>query len=241
MQRTTACQNRTIIEHTMNSNENSAGKTRIIIIDDHPIMRQGLAQLINNESDLEVVFEADSAAQAFDFVQKDTPDLAIVDISLPDKSGLELIKDFKSMVPDLKCLVMSMHDEAVYAERVLRAGGKGYIMKQAGGEKLVQAIRQVLAGGVYASETISARILANLSGGAKNADSCSVDLLTDREFEVFQHIGRGMSTKEIAAQLHISVKTVEVHRVNIKEKLNIGTANELVHFAVRWLDAEKIS
>ena len=225
----------------MNPTDNTPAKTKIIIIDDHPIMRQGLAQLINNEPDLEVVLEADSAKQAFEFVQKDQPDLALVDISLPDKNGLELIKDFRAIVPTLKCLVMSMHDETVYAERVLRSGGKGYIMKQAGGEMLIKAIRQILAGGVYASENISARILANLSGGVKGSDSCSVDLLTDREFEVFQHIGKGLSTKEIAAQLHISVKTVEVHRVNIKEKLGIGTANELVHFAVRWLDAEKIS
>lgn len=211
---------------------------RLLIVDDHPMMRNGLAQLIDNEGDLKVLAQADNAGQALNAVAKHKFDLALVDISLPDKNGLELIKDIRALHPGLPILVVSMHDEMIYAERVLRAGARGYIMKQEGGQKFLQAIRQVLAGQVYVSEKMSARILENFSGHQPGAAESPVRRLSDREFEVFQLIGQGVSTSEIAVRLHLSVKTVEVHRANIKQKLGLGTATELVRYAVRWLDSQ---
>lgn len=211
---------------------------RILIVDDHPMMRTGLAQLIDHEHDLKVCAEADNAGQAINAAARQKFDLALVDISLPDKNGLELIKDLHSLKPDLPILVVSMHDEMIYAERALRAGARGYIMKQEGGEKFLLAIRQVLAGRVFVSEKMSARILENFSSGQAENPSSPVRCLSDREFEVFQLIGQGIGTRDIAGRLRLSVKTVEVHRASIKEKLNLATATELVHYAVRWLDAQ---
>jgi DNA-binding NarL/FixJ family response regulator len=162
----------------------------------------------------------------------------LADISLPGKNGLELIKDFHAVRPGLPVLVISMHDESLYAERVLRAGGRGYIMKQEGGKKLMQAIRQVLGGKIYVSEKMSGDILEMFSGRRAGAESSPVEKLTDREFEVFQFIGRGKGTREIAEKLHLSVKTVEVHRLNIKTKLKFKSAPELIHFAARWLESQ---
>ena len=211
---------------------------RLLIVDDHPMMRNGLAQLIDNEGDLKVCAEADNAGQAINAVAKQKFDLALVDISLPDKNGLELIKDLRILKPELPILVVSMHDEMIYAERALRAGARGYIMKQEGGQKFLIAIRQVLAGKVFVSEKMSARILENFSGNQPADSGSPVKKLSDREFEVFQLIGQGVGTRDIAGRLHLSVKTVEVHRANIKEKLRIATATELIHYAVRWLDAQ---
>jgi DNA-binding NarL/FixJ family response regulator len=211
---------------------------RVLIVDDHPMMRQGLAQLIDNEPDLKVVAEADTGGQGLDIVVAQKLDLALVDISLPDKNGLELIKDIRSVNADLPVLIVSMHDEALYAERVLRAGARGYIMKQEGGKKLLQAIRQVLTGQIYVSEKMSARILEAFSGARPGETASPVARLSDREFEVFQLIGQGKGTKEIAQHLNLSVKTVEVHRAKIKEKLSLLTAIDLVRYAVRWSEAQ---
>lgn len=211
---------------------------RVLIVDDHPMMRTGLAQLIGNEDDLKVCAEADNAGQALDAVAKQKFDLMLLDISLPDKNGLELIKDIRALKPELPILVVSMHDEMIYAERVLRAGARGYIMKQEGGQKFLVAIRQVLAGKVFVSEKMSARILENFSGNKAENSGSPVQRLSDREFEVFQLIGQGIGTRDIAGRLHLSVKTVEVHRANIKEKLQLTTATELVRYAVRWLDSQ---
>jgi DNA-binding NarL/FixJ family response regulator len=211
---------------------------QLLIVDDHPMMRTGLAQLIATEDGLKVCVEADNAGQALDAVSKQKFDLALVDISLPDKNGLELIKDMRALNPKLPILVVSMHDEMIYAERVLRAGARGYIMKQEGGQKFLQAIRQVLGGQIYVSEKMSARILENLSGNQSGTAGSPVRKLSDREFEVFQLIGQGVGTSEIATRLHLSVKTVEVHRANIKQKLNLSTATELVRYAVRWVDSQ---
>jgi DNA-binding NarL/FixJ family response regulator len=211
---------------------------RVLIVDDHPMMRQGLAQLIDNELDLKVVAEADTGGQGLDIVVKEKLDLAVLDISLPDRNGLELIKDIRSVKPELPVLVISMHDEALYAERVLRAGARGYIMKQEGGMKLLQAIRQVLTGQIYVSEKMSARILETFSGRKSEQSASPVARLSDREFEVFQLIGQGKGTKEIAQHLNLSVKTVEVHRAKIKEKLTLQTATDLVRYAVRWTESE---
>jgi DNA-binding NarL/FixJ family response regulator len=217
---------------------NSKAKKRILIVDDHPMMRQGLAQLITSEPDLMVCCEADTAGQALDLAAAQKPDLALVDISLPDKNGLELIKDIHVLCPKVLILVVSMHDESLYAERVLRAGARGYIMKQEGGKKLVEAIRQVLSGRIYVSEKMSARILEIFSGRRSENAGSSVERLSDREFEVFQLISEGKGTREIAGHLHLSVKTVEVHRANIKEKLKVNTATDLIRYAVRWSEAQ---
>lgn len=217
--------------------QTKCSRGRIYIVDDHPMMRDGLRALISGENDLEVCGEAEDAAPALEQIEKLRPDLAIVDITLRSTSGLELIKDLKSRTPDVPALVISMHDESLYAERVLRAGGRGYVMKQEGGKKIMEAIRHVLGGGTFVSPKVSARILDAFSG-ARPERSSPIEMLTDREFEVFQLIGRGLSTKEIAAKLHVSAKTIEVHRVNIKQKLNVGTAPELIRFAVRWVEAQ---
>ena len=210
---------------------------RVLIVDDHPMMRTGLAQLIDNEPDLKVCAEADNAGQALDVIARQPFDLILLDISLPDKNGLELIKDVLTLKSGLPILVVSMHDELLYAERVLRAGGRGYIMKQEGGKKFLQAIRQVLSGQVYVSEKMSAQILENVSGRHNEASASPIERLTDREFEVFQLIGQGNSTRDIAQQLRLSVKTVEVHRANIKKKLKLRTATDLVSHAIRWVES----
>ena len=203
------------------------------------MMRTGLAQLIDNEGDLKVCAEADNAGQALDIAVSQTLDLILLDISLPDKNGLELIKDIRALKPGLPILAVSMHDEALYTERVLRAGGRGYIMKQEGGKKLLLAIRQVLNGQIYVSEKMSAGILETFSGRPAEATTSPVQQLSDREFEVFRLIGQGKSTREIAVHLHLSAKTVEVHRLNIKKKLKLKTATDLVRHAVRWLETEE--
>lgn len=201
------------------------------------MMRQGLAQLIGNEPDLTFA-EAENAHEALKAIATERPDLVLADITLPGKSGLELIKDIQAMYPGLAVLVISMHDESLYAERVLRAGGRGYIMKQEGGKKLMEAIRHVLNGQIYVSETMSAKILEIFSGRRSEVSRSPVERLTDREFEVFQLIGQGNSTRDIAERLHVSSKTVEVHRVNIKQKLQLKTASELIRYAVRWVESQ---
>jgi DNA-binding NarL/FixJ family response regulator len=213
-------------------------KKSILIVDDHPMMREGVALLISREKDLEVCGEADTAPAAIELVAQTKPHLVMVDITLPGRSGLELIKDIHAVSPDTLVLVVSMHDESLYAERVLRAGGRGYVMKQEGGKKLMEAIRQVLNGQIYVSPAISVRILEAFSGHTKESTHSGIERLTDREFEVFRLIGQGASTREIAKRLRLSVKTVEVHRLNIKSKLRLSTASELVHYAVRWMQSQ---
>jgi len=218
-----------------------AAKKRILIVDDHPMMRQGLAQLIDHEPDLAVCGEADTAGQALIAVDKHKPELVLADISLPDKNGLELIKDLQTMHSTVPILVVSMHDESLYAERVLRAGGRGYIMKQEGGKKLMEAIRQVLGGQIYVSEKMSAKILEIFSGRRPQAAGSPLEQLSDREFEVFRLIGQGKTTREIAEHLHLSVKTVEVHRANIRKKLKLASGTDVVHQAIRWIESQKPS
>jgi DNA-binding NarL/FixJ family response regulator len=212
-------------------------RRQVLIVDDHPMMRDGLVQLIDHEPDLVAAAQADSAASAVAMLQKAVPDLLLMDISLPDKNGLELIKDVQALYPALPVLVVSMHDESLYAERVLRAGGRGYIMKQEGGKKLMQAIRQVLDGRIYVSEKISAKILETFSGHRGSSQS-HVEKLSDREFEVFQLLGQGKGTRDMSEYLHISIKTVEVHRANIRKKLELSNGAELVRYAIRWAAAQ---
>jgi len=211
---------------------------QIFIVDDHPLFREGLVGLVKRETDLAVCGEADNAPQALSAIESLKPDLVLADIGLPGKSGLELVKDIRAVRPELAVLVISMHDETLYAERVLRAGGRGYIMKQEGGKKLMQAIRQVLDGKIYVSEKMSADILEIFSGRRAGAEGSPVEQLTDREFEVFQLLGPGKGTRDIAEKLHLSVKTVEAHRANIKTKLKLKSSPELIRSAVRWSEAQ---
>ena len=214
----------------------ATNRTRVLIVDDHPMTRAGLVHVINHQPDLVVCCEAENAAGALDAVDASRPDLVLADITLPGKSGLELIKDIKAIRPGLPILVISMHDESLYAERVLRAGARGYITKHEGGEKLMQAARHVLSGQIYVSEKMSAHILERFSGG-QAAPVCSlVAQLSDREFGVFELLGQGLSAHEIAARLHISTKTVDAHRANIKAKLVIKTTSELISYAARWIE-----
>ena len=214
-------------------------KKRVLIIDDHPIMRQGLAQLINHQSDFMVCGEAEDAFEALKAITVTTPDVAIVDISLKQRNGIELIKDIRIHHPNLEILVLSMHDESLYAERVLRAGAKGYIMKQEGAEKVMVALRQIMKGQVYVSDNMASKILQIFAGGRKNGSDSPMETLSDREFEVFQLIGQGRGTRQIAEDLHLSVKTVETHREHIKVKLKLKEAVSLLRFAVQWVESQK--
>jgi DNA-binding NarL/FixJ family response regulator len=203
------------------------------------MMREGLAHFIGRQPDMMVCGEAGDAGEALEKVRLLKPNLILADITLPGRNGLELIKDIQSLDARVAVLVLSMHDELFYAERVLRAGGRGYVMKQEGGKKIVEAIRQVTAGHVFLSEKMSARILEVFSGRRLTAGKSAVESLTDREFEVFQLIGQGMATKDLALELHVSPKTIEVHRANIKAKLQIKTMAELIRHAVRWVESER--
>lgn len=214
------------------------GKKRILLVDDHPFMRVGLASLIDRQADLTVCGEAGNPAEAFAALPKCKPDLVLTDLTMPGRSGLEFIKDLIAAEPKLAILVVSMHDEVVHAERVLRAGARGYIMKEAGGENLLAAIRQVLSGQVYLSTRMSARILEGMSGTKPRGSTSPIEKLTDREFEIFQLIGHGKSTRDIAEQLHLSTKTVDVHRSHIKEKLDLKDVTALIRHAVRWVETQ---
>jgi DNA-binding NarL/FixJ family response regulator len=213
-------------------------RKRLLLVDDHPFMRAGLAGLIDRQPDLSVCAEAGNPVEAFQALEKTKPDLVLTDLTMPGRSGLEFIKDLRAAEPNLAILVISMHDETVHAERALRAGARGYIMKEAGGENLLAAIRTVLRGEVYLSPRMSARVLENLSGARPRGSSSPIEKLSDREFQVFQLIGQGKSTRDIAAQLHLSPKTVDVHRANIKEKLDLTDATALIRHAVRWVETQ---
>lgn len=208
---------------------------RVVLIDDHPIMRRGLAVLIRAEGGLEVCGEAGSAREGLEVIDKLKPDLAVIDLTLPDKSGLELVKDVRAACPATQCLVLSMHDETMYGERAIRAGARGYVMKEAAADHLVTAIHKILGGGLYVSEALNARMLEQMSGASRSKAS-GVDALTDRELEILELIGRGVATKNIAVQLSISARTVEAHRAHIKEKLGITDGPALVRHAVQWVE-----
>ncbi len=209
------------------------------MVDDHPVMRLGLSQLIRAEEDLEVCGEASTAREALDYFGSQSADLIILDIALPDKDGVELLKDLRALRPDLAALIVSMHDENLYAERVLRAGAKGYVMKQEAPGNLIKAIRTVLGGNVFVSPNIAARIVQNFAATGGTSSS-PVGRLTDRELEVFRLIGQGFGSREIAGKLKISSRTVDAHRAHIKEKLGLRDATELMHRAVNWVATGKL-
>ncbi len=212
---------------------------KILLVDDHPLMRKGLAMTLEAEPDLNVYSQVPSAEDALNVVNEEVPDIAIVDISLPGMSGIELIKHLLALHPDLPVLIVSRHDEMLYAERAIRAGARGYIMKLEAGDVIVQAVRRVLKGGVYVSDEINERLLMGMMSGRGSIAESPLEILSDRELEVFELTGRGLGTRDIAERLHLSVKTVESYRARIKTKLNLGTATELVQHAVQWVESER--
>jgi DNA-binding NarL/FixJ family response regulator len=214
-------------------------KRKIFIVDDHPIVRQGLMQMINAENDLIICGQGEDAYQALKQIRTLKPDLTLLDISLKDTGGIELLKELRAQDPDLRVLILSMHDESLYAERALRAGGRGYIMKQEAPQVLLEAIRKVLNGEIYVSEKMSTVLIQRMVGNRKSNGTLPMDRLTDREMEIFRMIGGGMTVKEIAEKLFLSAKTIEAHREHIKEKLSLKTSAELLRFAIRNAPDEK--
>lgn len=231
-------------QSSMNSNGTNqcitaTRKSRVFVVDDHPIVRQGLALLINREPDLMVCGEAEDAHTAMQSIATARPDIMVVDISLNGPDGLDLLKDVRTHNVELPVLILSMHDESIYAERALRAGAQGYIMKQEATEKVLVALRRILSCEIYVSERIANRMLQRFIGNRGGTRPSSVADLTDRELEVFRLIGEGHSTRQIAEELHISVKTVESYQAHIKEKLSLRSARELVQHAIQWSVGEK--
>jgi DNA-binding NarL/FixJ family response regulator len=216
----------------------SGQKLRVLIVDDHPIVREGLAQMIDRQPDLMVCAMVDGVREAMSAIRDAAPNIAIVDLTLKDLGGLELVKMIAAAFPELPSLVLSMHDEKLYAERALRAGARGYIMKQEGTAKLMTALRVVLNGEIYLSEKMAARVLGKLVRGRVEADGSPLNTLSDRELEVFELIGRGFGTRQIAERLCVSIKTVESHREHIKQKLKLRNATELVQHATQWATQE---
>ena len=213
-------------------------KQRILIVDDHPIVREGLTTIINEQTDLVVCGEAEDAQTALEAVGTLRPDLMIVDVSLKGINGIELVKLIQRRYEKIPILVLSMHDESLYVERVLRAGARGYIMKQEGTEKVVTAIHKILGGDIYVSEAMRKKLLRTFQESQPETSGPSVERLSDRELEVFRLIGQGYGTRQIADTLHVSVKTVNTYRQHIKEKLKFETGSELLRHAIQWVQSE---
>jgi DNA-binding NarL/FixJ family response regulator len=210
-------------------------KIRVLLVDDHPILRKGLAQLINLEADMIVCGEAEDGPKAFELAGTLNPDVAVIDVSLKGSNGIELIKNLKARYPDLPTLMLSMYDESLYAERALRAGSLGYIMKEEAIEQVLVAIRRVLAGEIFLSDKMKSKMLQQLATGRSKQVLSPIEALTDRELEVFRMIGEGKSTRQIATDLHLSVRTVEAYREYIKAKLTLKNSTELVQHAFHWV------
>jgi len=213
-------------------------KAQILLVDDHPIVRDGLTTIIDHQRDLNVCGGADDAHQAMKAIGELKPDVVVVDISLKNSDGIELTKTIKTKYPKLPVVVLSVHDESVYAERALRAGARAYLMKEVASENIVYAIRTVLKSEVYVSETISKKFLHKIAGDKADKTKTSIENLSDREFEIFRLIGDGLKASQIAKNLHLSVKTVETYRGRLKEKLNLDSATELLQYAIKWAKSE---
>ncbi len=209
---------------------------QILVVDDHPIVREGLRRLIDQEKDLAVCGEAETVAEAELAIRDLKPDLVIVDITLKQGDGIDLVKESRASYPQLPILVLSMHDEVIYAERVVSAGANGYIMKQADSDELLRAMRRVLGGGTYVSEAIGNSMVRNLASGGRQVASNPIERLSDRELQILQMIGTGLSTRQVAEALGLSKKTVESHRERIKRKLHLATGSQLVQYALNWSD-----
>lgn len=221
--------------------------TKVIIVDDHPIVRQGIAQLINREKDIQVCLEAGTAREALEILRKCSetpgciPDIAIVDMSLPGVSGIDLTKSLNTSYPGLRVLMVSMHDEFLYAERALKAGARGYVMKQEEPTILLGAIRKIMNDEIYLSDGMYSEMLQRTFRGAPGTPMSPVSFLSDKELEVLQLMGKGNRTADIARELHRSIKTIEAHRAHLKEKLHMKNSAELVRFAVQWVESEQQS
>jgi DNA-binding NarL/FixJ family response regulator len=216
-------------------------KKTVFVVDDHPLLRQGLALLINREQDLTVCGEAEEAQAAIQALAVKRPDILIADISLNGPDGLDLLKSLRALYPELPVLILSMHDESIYAERALRARANGYIMKQEATEKVLVAVRRILSGDIYLSDRMANKLLHQyISGSAADMNS-RLSALSDRELEVFRLIGEGRSARQIAEELHLSIKTVETYQAHIKEKLSLRSGRELVQHAIQWTVSEKTS
>lgn len=206
----------------------------MLIVDDHPLVRERVAELINQQLDLVVCGEASDANEALAVVKATTPDMAIIDITLKDTYGIELVKQLKSLYPKLPMLVLSMHEESMYGERALRAGARGYLTKQEASKKIIDAINRILAGGMYVSDQLSEALVQKVAGVKDSGGGNAVDVLTDRELEVFQLLGQGLAVREIADRLFVSAKTIEAHREHIKTKLKFKTSSELLRYAIEY-------
>ena len=207
---------------------------RVLIVDDHPIVRQGLRRVMENEEDLMICGEAETARDARAAIKELSPDIVIADISLKQGDGIELVRDVRAHYPHLPILVLSMHDETIYAERMLSAGANGYIMKQAASEQFLVSLRRVLDGGIYVSEAVGNNMIQKFASGGAYISANPIDRLSNRELQILHMIGKGMSTRETAQSLNLSIKTVESHRQRIKRKLNLTTGTQLVQYAVSW-------
>ena len=216
-----------------------ATKKKVLVVDDHPLLRQGLAMLINQQADMQVCGEAEEAHAAMQSIAEKHPDIIILDLSLKGPDGLELLKSIRAAYPDLPVLILSMHDEAIYAERTLRARANGYIMKQEATDKVLVALRRIFNGDVYLSDSMSKKMLQQYIDGAPSLLQSRIAALSDRELEVFRLIGEGLATREIADELHLSVKTVETYQAHIKDKLSLRSGRELIQHAIQWKMNEK--
>jgi DNA-binding NarL/FixJ family response regulator len=223
----------------MNSNPsaNVGRKSRVFLVDDHPLVREGLTNLINEQNDLIVCGEAEDSAGAMSGIAKTRPDVALVDISLKNESGLELVKNLESQFPLVALIVLSMHDEALYAERALRAGARGYVMKRESTKSVLASIRRVMEGGVYVGERVVNSMASRFSSSPKRVESSPVERLSDRELEIFRLLGQGRTTAQIAEDLHLSLKTVQAYCARAKEKFGVNSLGELLRAAIRWEDA----
>ena len=214
-------------------------KAKIFIADDHPLIRAGFKSLIEEEADMLVSGEAEGYSQTLDLLQEERPDLLILDLSLKDGSGLDLIETLKTLHPEIKIIVVSVHDETLFAERVLHAGALGYVNKEVATEEMVKAIRSVLKGKVYLSESMTDRMLLSATSVSDSREKSPIERLSNRELEVFEMIGRGMGTQEIAEKIHRSVKTIETYRENIKQKLNLEKGIQLLRYAIQWTSEQR--
>jgi DNA-binding NarL/FixJ family response regulator len=221
-------------KHLTESGNQSSGRVRILIVDDHPLVRESLKRIIQQQPDLSVCGEADNGGRALELVAETKPHLVILDLTLKDSHGLELIKNLSDSYPKVLCLVFSMHEETLHAERVIRAGARGYVAKEEPPAKILLAIRKVLGGEIYWSEKAASWVASQIASRPRLSPNMSVELLTDRELQVFEMIGEGQSTRQIAAMLHIDTSTVETYRARIKEKLNLKSTPELLQYAIRF-------
>jgi DNA-binding NarL/FixJ family response regulator len=215
------------------------GRSRVFLVDDHPMVREGLANLINQQDDLAVVGEAEDSAGAVAGIAEKQPNVVLIDISLKNESGLELVKNLEQRFPLVALIVLSMHDEALYAERALRAGAKGYVMKRESTKSILTAIRRVLSGDVYVSERVVSA-MAKRMGSSRKAAAEPVERLSDRELEIFRLLGQGRTTSQIAEDLHLSLKTVQAYCARAKEKFGVNSLGELLRAAIRWEDATNV-